>query len=89
MKTIIKTCKTSKYSNKLKQVLIKIEENSKFITNERNKLTLNLNENDKIKAFESDMKLKAPPLQKYYDKLQRICKMKKSRELNATETEVS
>ncbi|CAH1407502.1 unnamed protein product [Nezara viridula] len=85
LKSVIKNCKNSKYTSKLKQVLIKIEENSKFINNERNKLNINLNENDKIKAFESDMKLKVPPLQKYWDQLQKINEMKKSRERNESE----
>ncbi|XP_066902843.1 nucleolar complex protein 2 isoform X2 [Halyomorpha halys] len=85
LKSIIKNCRNSKYTTKLKQVLIKIEENSKFIINERSKLNINLNENDKIKAFQSDMKLKVPPLQKYWNQLQKINEMKKSRRRNESE----
>lgn len=85
LKSVIKNCKNSKYTNKLKQVLIKIEENSKFIINERSKLNINLNQTDQIKAFESNMKVKVPPLQKYWDQLKKINEMKKSREIKESE----
>lgn len=87
MKNILKNCKTSKYVTKLKQVIIKIEENSKFIVDERSKLNLNLNENGKIKAFESDMKVKIPPLQKYWEQVQSVNRKKQLRDAKAASEE--
>lgn len=87
LKQIIKTCKSAKYINKFKQIILKIEENSKFIANERSKFNLNLNENDRIKAFESDMKIKGVPLQKYWEQLQKMNDKKKLRDLKAAEAE--
>lgn len=86
LKSIIKECKTPKYSSKLKQALLKIEENYNYLNNERNKININLREIDKIKAFEVDIKAKGTPLQKYldqYKKSQNLVKAKRVADENA------
>ncbi|KAK9507727.1 hypothetical protein O3M35_007516 [Rhynocoris fuscipes] len=91
LKHFIKECKTPKYSSKLKQALLKIEENYKYINTERNKLNLNLSDSNKINAIEMDIKAKGTPLTKYweqYKKSQNLIKTKRVAEDNARACDV-
>ncbi|KAL1121946.1 hypothetical protein AAG570_003354 [Ranatra chinensis] len=72
LRAFLKDCKVSKYTSKLKQILTKIEENSKFVNTERNKLVLNLLEAEKIKAFEANMLATGTPLGKFAEQWRKV-----------------
>ncbi|KAJ8879045.1 hypothetical protein PR048_019651 [Dryococelus australis] len=67
IKKFIKTCKVSNYTKKLKQLLDKIEENSRFVENERHKITFSLTERKVIDAWEATLREKGVPLLTYYN----------------------
>lgn len=64
---IKKRCKNSNYSRKLKQLVDKLEENSKFIDTEREKINFTLKDTQLITAWETTMKNKGTPLLVYYN----------------------
>jgi len=64
---IKKRCKNSNYSRKLKQLLDKLEENSKFIETEREKINFTLKDTQLITAWETTLKNKGTPLLVYYN----------------------
>nr|CAD7590115.1 unnamed protein product [Timema genevievae] len=66
IKTFLKTCKVSNYCKKLRQVMEKIEENSRFIENERRKVAFSLDDRKAIEAWESTLKESGVPLQTFY-----------------------
>ncbi|XP_038212121.1 uncharacterized protein LOC119832495 [Zerene cesonia] len=80
MKQFLKTCSVANYTKKIRQLLEKIEENSKFIEKERAKISFSLHENKMIAAWEASIKAKGTPLVAFYDnwsKINRIQKRKK------------
>nr|CAD7266103.1 unnamed protein product [Timema shepardi]CAD7575903.1 unnamed protein product [Timema californicum] len=66
IKTFLKTCKVSNYCKKLRQVMEKIEENARFIENERRKVAFSLDDRKAIEAWESTLKESGVPLQTFY-----------------------
>lgn len=64
---IKKRCKNSNYSRKLKQLIDKLEENSKFIETEREKINFTLKDTQLITAWETTMRNKGTPLLTYYN----------------------
>ncbi|XP_024084802.1 nucleolar complex protein 2 homolog isoform X2 [Cimex lectularius] len=85
LKTFLKDCTIPKYSSKLKQALVKIEENSKLIDSKRSKLTLNLHETEKIKAFETEMKANGTPLQKYWEEVRKSSAITRAKQATKNE----
>ncbi|KAG6460873.1 hypothetical protein O3G_MSEX012265 [Manduca sexta] len=80
LKNFLKTCSITNYTKKLRQLLEKIEENSKFIERERAKITFNLNDEKIITAWETSIKTKGTPLLAFFEnwnKINRIQKRKK------------
>ncbi|XP_018908825.2 nucleolar complex protein 2 [Bemisia tabaci] len=66
IKKFTKSCTNSHYVRKLKQLLEKINENSKFIDTERRKAAIPLNEEKKIRAWELNMRQRGTPLGKFF-----------------------
>jgi len=66
LKSFLKKCKVSNYCKQIRQILEKVEENSKFINNKRKGITLNLNDCNAITALETQLKLQGTPIGKYY-----------------------
>ena len=66
LKDFAKKCNVANYCKKIKQLLEKIEENSKYTSNERRSVTFSVNDTDKIGAWENERKLAPPPLSKFY-----------------------
>lgn len=64
---IKKRCKNSNYSRKLKQLVEKLEENSKFVETEREKINFTLKDTQLITAWETTLKNKGTPLLTYYN----------------------
>lgn len=64
---IKKRCKNSNYSRKLKQLVDKLEENSKFVESEREKINFTLKDTQLITAWETTLKNKGTPLLTYYN----------------------
>ncbi|KAJ9598242.1 hypothetical protein L9F63_011063 [Diploptera punctata] len=67
LKKFVKECKSPNYSRKLKQVQEKIEENSRAIEAERQKVSFVLTDRKAIDAWETNMQLKGTPLASYYE----------------------
>ncbi|XP_023247323.1 nucleolar complex protein 2 homolog isoform X2 [Copidosoma floridanum] len=79
LKGFLKKCKVANYCRKMKQLLEKIEENRKFIITERSKRTFDLFNLKEIDAWESEIKAKGTPLNKFYEawlKVHEVQKMK-------------
>ncbi|XP_056636618.1 nucleolar complex protein 2 homolog [Diorhabda sublineata] len=81
IKKFIKTCKNPNYFRKFKQILEKIEQNSKYIENGRAKLNLNLNDFKLIEGWEAQIKEKKPPLTVYYESWQKLTIVKKNKQM--------
>ncbi|KAG4070029.1 hypothetical protein HA402_013689 [Bradysia odoriphaga] len=64
---IKKRCKNSNYTRKLKQLVEKLEENSKFVEAEREKINFTLKDTQLITAWETTLKNKGTPLLTYYN----------------------
>lgn len=50
----------------MRQILEKIEENSKYVENERKKVAFSLSDKKSIDAWETNLTLKGTPLMNYY-----------------------
>ncbi|RZF43881.1 hypothetical protein LSTR_LSTR007217 [Laodelphax striatellus] len=72
LKNFLKTSKMSKYIQKLRGALNKIVENSKFIENERKKLTMNLSDTKAVEAWERTVLAKGTPLNTFCTSLRKI-----------------
>ena len=66
LKEIVKHCKVANYTKQLRQILDKAEDNSKFITERRNSLTVKLADSQAIAAWERQCKESNPPICKFY-----------------------
>lgn len=80
IKQFLKTCSVANYTKKMRQLLEKIEENSKFIEKQRAKISFALSDTKMIAAWEASIRTKGTPLANYYDnwsKVNRIQKRKK------------
>lgn len=80
LKQFLKTCSVSNYTKKMRQLLEKIEENSKFIERERAKISFSLSEDKMVAAWETSVRTKGTPLQTFFEnwsKINRIQKRKK------------
>ncbi|XP_039277674.1 nucleolar complex protein 2 homolog [Nilaparvata lugens] len=85
LKNFVKTSKMSKYIQKLRGALNKIIENSKFIENERKKLTMNLNDTKAVEAWEKTILAKGTPLNTFCTSLMKIVAQQEAK--NATDND--
>ncbi|XP_017479531.1 PREDICTED: nucleolar complex protein 2 homolog [Rhagoletis zephyria] len=80
LKSYLKECRNGNYSRKLKQLLDKIQENSRFIDQERRKITFNLNDVAQVNAWETKVRNKGTPLSIYYESWVKTHEAKKRRQ---------
>lgn len=66
IKIFLKNCKNANYCKKMKQVLEKIEENARYIEEERKKVSFALSDTKAVSAWENGIKLQGTPLSKFY-----------------------
>ncbi|XP_023304559.2 nucleolar complex protein 2 homolog [Lucilia cuprina] len=80
LKAYLKECRNANYSRKLKQLVDKIHENSRFIEQERRKITFGLKDTAEIQAWETKVKNKGTPLDIYYNSWVKTHETKKRRQ---------
>lgn len=85
IKQFLKTCSVSNHTKKLRQLLEKIEENSKFIDQERAKVSFTLSEEKMLAAWESSIKTKGTPLLKFYENWSKVNKIQKRKKVSKNE----
>lgn len=81
LKQFLKTCSVSNYTKKMRQLLDKIEENSKFIERERAKVTFSLGDEKLISAWETSIRTKGTPLLVFYENWSKINKIQKRKKV--------
>lgn len=79
LKKFLKTCPIANYCKKIRQILEKIEENSKFIEKERKTFTYSLSEQKQIQAWETKVRNEGTPLSKFYENWEKINSMQKKK----------
>lgn len=85
LKQFIKKCKMASYTRKMKQLIEKIQQNSQFIENERNKVTFALTDVKQIEGWEAQVRNKGTPLSVFFESWNKVRAIKKSKE--ATDNE--
>ncbi|XP_014238035.1 nucleolar complex protein 2 homolog [Trichogramma pretiosum] len=80
-----KKCRVANYSRKIKQLLEKIEENSRFIMSERATVTLNLKNTAEVEAWEKKMLEVGTPLNKFFESWNRVQKVQKRKRITENE----
>uniref|UniRef100_T1P9I6 Uncharacterized protein n=1 Tax=Musca domestica TaxID=7370 RepID=T1P9I6_MUSDO len=80
LKSYLKDCRNANYSRKIKQLIDKIAENSKFIEQERRKITFGLKDTEQIRAWETQVRNKGTPLDIYYNAWVKTHETKKRRQ---------
>ena len=80
----MKSCKVGNYSKKMKTILDKIQENSKFIQNKRAKCSFGVRDLEQIATFEIQLKGTGTPLTKYYDTFKSVKEVEKSKKAAAS-----
>lgn len=76
----LKICRNANYSRKLKQLLDKIQDNFKFIEEQRLKMDYELQESQKVEAWEAQISAQGTPLSIYYQSWLKIHTMKRKRQ---------
>lgn len=85
LKAYLKECRNANYSRKIKQLLDKIADNSKFIEQERRKITFGLKDTEQIRAWETQVRNKGTPLDIYYNAWVKTHETKKRRQAAQTD----
>lgn len=80
LKSYLKETRNANYSRKIKQLVEKIQENSRFIEQERRKINFGLKDNAQIQAWETNVKNKGTPLDIYYNSWVKTHETKKRRQ---------
>ncbi|XP_037960444.1 nucleolar complex protein 2 homolog [Teleopsis dalmanni] len=80
LKAYIKDCRNANYSRKLKQLLDKIQENQRFIDQERRKINFSLKDLVQVQAWETQLRNKGTPLSIYYNSWVKTHETKKRRQ---------
>ncbi|XP_061402569.1 nucleolar complex protein 2 homolog [Musca vetustissima] len=86
LKSYLKDCRNANYSRKIKQLIDKIAENSKFIEQERRKISFGLKDTDQIRAWETQVRNKGTPLDIYYNAWVKTHETKKRRQAAQADT---
>lgn len=71
MRDFVKKCKVANHCKKIKQLMDKIEETSKIITQKRNNATFGLKDADAIKHWEQALQTQGTPLAKFFASLRK------------------
>lgn len=66
LKTFLKKCKIANYCKQIKQIVDKIQEHSKFVTEKRKRSSINLTDFQAVNLWESELAASDSPLRKYY-----------------------
>ncbi|KAG8569129.1 hypothetical protein GDO81_014267 [Engystomops pustulosus] len=66
LKGFLKDCKVSNYCKPMRQLLEKIQENSSYITNKRQKCAFGVSDREAVIKWEKQIKEEGTPLSKYY-----------------------
>lgn len=77
----LKKCTVANYCKKMKQVLEKIEENAQFVEKERRNVNFQLKDDKLIAAWETTLKNKETPLQKYFDNWNKLNNVQKRKSI--------
>ncbi|XP_034670087.1 nucleolar complex protein 2 homolog [Drosophila subobscura] len=87
IKAYLKECRNSNYTRKLKQLLDKIQESSKFIEQQRSKstVTFDLKDAQAVAAWEQQLRTKRTPLDIYYASWLKTHETKKRRQAAQTD----
>ncbi|CAD7089478.1 unnamed protein product [Hermetia illucens] len=85
LKQYLKICKNANYSRKLKQLLDKIVENSKFVEQERKKVNFGLQDRNLVTSWETQLRNKGTPLDVYYSSWVKAHEMKRKRQAANTD----
>ena len=86
MKKFLKTCKYTNYNKKLKSIVDKISENSKFIEGERKKVNLKINDLKGVDAVEAGIRAKGTPFSKFYESWKKIHVQQQARKITSNQT---
>jgi nucleolar complex protein 2 len=81
LKQFLKTCSVTNFTKKMRQLLEKIEENSRFIERERAKVSFPLHDDKLITAWETSIKTKGTPLSTFYENWSKINKIQKRKKV--------
>ncbi|XP_013182876.2 nucleolar complex protein 2 homolog isoform X2 [Amyelois transitella] len=82
LKQFQKTCSVANYTKKLRQLLEKMEENSKFIEIERSKVSFALSDDKMVTAWETSIRTKGTPLLTYYENWNKVNKIQKRKKIS-------
>lgn len=87
IKAYLKDCRNANYSRKLKQLLEKVQESSRFIEQQRGKSSVNFDIKDAkaVAAWEQQLRLKRTPLDIYYGSWLKTHETKKRRQAAQTD----
>lgn len=69
----------------MKQLLEKIDQNSKFIESERSKVTLRITDFKQIEGWEAQIQMKGTPLSIFYENWKKLHTVKKNKQLTNNE----
>uniref|UniRef100_A0A1B6LVX7 Uncharacterized protein n=1 Tax=Graphocephala atropunctata TaxID=36148 RepID=A0A1B6LVX7_9HEMI len=72
LKSFVKECRTSKYSQKIRQALAKMEESGRFVEAARRKVTLNLGDEKTVAAWETGLRTRGTPLATFHLSWQKV-----------------
>ncbi|KAL0849378.1 hypothetical protein ABMA28_013681 [Loxostege sticticalis] len=81
IKQFLKVCSVSNYTKKLRQLLEKIEENSKFIEKERAKVSFALSDSKMVTAWETSIRTKGTPLLTFFENWNKVNKIQKRKKI--------
>lgn len=81
----LKICRNANYARKIKQLLEKLRENSKFIEEERSRFEYEFHDIKKIRGLEAQIRAKGTPLDIYYASWLKTHEVKKRREAAQTD----
>uniref|UniRef100_A0A1B6DZR8 Uncharacterized protein n=1 Tax=Clastoptera arizonana TaxID=38151 RepID=A0A1B6DZR8_9HEMI len=72
LRSFLKSCRVSKYSQKIKHLVTKIEESSKFIETERRKVVVDLSDKKSVDALEENIRNRGTPLLTFYNNWKKV-----------------
>ncbi|XP_046667721.1 nucleolar complex protein 2 homolog [Homalodisca vitripennis] len=72
LRSFVKDCRTSKYSQKIRQALAKIEESGRHVEAERRKVALHLGDVKAVAAWETGLRTRGTPLANFHQSWQKV-----------------
>ncbi|KAL4221400.1 Nucleolar complex protein 2 [Mactra antiquata] len=72
LKEFLKKCKVGNFTKQIKQIVEKIDENSKHITKKRRTVNINLSDTQAITRWEKDCEAAGTPLDKFYNTWRKV-----------------